>query len=75
MTRKRKHKVLKMSLKEVFATQLVEDSFVKVLSFMVMDDWGRFQVQSIAKNKIDELSDSYDLIEANPNRLPVFVAK
>lgn len=64
-----------MSLKEVFATQLVEDSFVKVLSFMVMDDWGRFQVQSIAKNKIDELSDSYDLIEANPNRLPVFVAK
>lgn len=64
-----------MSLKEVFATQLVEDSFVKVLSFMVMDDWGRFQVQSIAKNKIDELSDSYDLIEANPNRLPVFVEK
>jgi hypothetical protein len=70
-----KKQTQKLPMDTIFASQLQSDSFVRTVSFIVVEEDGRETVHSQGKTKIDDISTLFEFVEVEKNRLPRFIRK
>jgi hypothetical protein len=75
MGNKRKIVTQKVPMETVFASQLVADSFVRSVSFVVLNDNGPDTVASWGKKHLSEITDVYEYVDTEKGRLPRFIKK
>lgn len=72
MSRKKKKDI---PMNEIFAKQLGDETFTRVVTFIVKNKDKSESVVSWKKSKLHEIADKFEYVGTEANRLPRFVEK